>query len=670
MRYIIVGIIKKGKETYAYEVLPIGKNILNLKAATKVIPAEGHHKTEGIEFANAEIENGKIRITIGSPLRYPQYTMAREPIETKYAHAYKGILVGRCAVHKSGKLKEGIIYINGALKAYTYDQLKELKDVLESHKGCLANATIRENGTPEITTWNLTPEQRKKALFIYARPVLLDLVKANGETLQKIYKTADDAIKESARMSDEETKVNSDKVNAEEQFKDCIMQDGTLIKWMGDMENPVIPEGVETIGESLFAHNMQLKSVTLPSTVKKISPGAFMGCIDLREVKVDKNNIEDIGMASFFGTRKLKSYSLSPKTTTIGDYAFCGSGLEKIDLIMPYASNKGKFYKAGYGVVAKDAGIEILDTGEEGDSEVIKDINIGYGAFAKNNRLTSVEFISDKPLNIGARAFEDCGELKSIKGDYLVRYIGDSAFEGTSDLTDVKLENLFSPVLEHIGNRAFRNSNISGSIKLYKVKNIGDNAFESVALDKVTIYTDNLQKIGDRAFEWSGVRSVKFVADKNTMVKEVKLGDYCFADCERLHEVDIQKGVSITEGQGVFSACNVLDTVNLGSTKVIPKSAFLMCGSLCTVDLTDIDEVKDMAFSGTGLQYVVTNAKKLGAYSFAKTPLQKFVGENVTYVRSNAFSCCSRLTQCLLNKESYIAPRAFSETPMEKRYRG
>lgn len=669
MRYAIVGIIKEGKTILGYEALPITKDILELKAKPVFLKAKGNYDPKKIEFANAEVEKGEIKITIGALQRYPQFDKNKVPIPTKYHSAYKVILIGRCAVNKSGKLKEGIVYINGKLKAYSYEQFKELKKVLAENNGCMSNATIRDNGTPEITTWNLTNEQRKKALFIYAKPVLPDLVKANSALLHKVYEAADTVLstndETSARQADSSQNATST------EFDNCLMRDGVLIRWTGDKVNPVIPEGVTELGDNLFANNFQIKSVVLPSTLKKINTGAFMGCIELEKVQIDKNNIENIGNTAFFGTRKLKSYSLSPKTEVIGDYAFCGSGLEKIDLIMPYVKQKGKFYKAGSGVLADEGNFgetNMLENEADGDTEVIKDINIGYGAFAKNYRLTSVEFICDKPLNIGDRAFEDCGELRTIKGDYLVKSIGDSAFEGTSELKNVNIDNIFNPLLEHIGDRAFRNSNISGNIKLYNVKSVGMCAFESVALDNVTIYTENLEIIKDRAFEWSGVRRVKFIADRNLVgVKQINLGQYCFADCDRLIEVDIHKGIDVVGGKGVFSACANLDIVNLGDTSIVPHSAFLNCEALSTIDITDVKEVRDMAFAGTGLRYVITDATKIGAYAFSKTPLQKFVGKNVGCVGDRAFASCSMLNQCKF-KEGYTANRSvFQDTPLNKR---
>lgn len=61
-----------------------------------------------------------------------------------------------------------------------------------------------------------------------------------------------------------------------------ISDDNILTSWSGgDISNVVIPEGVVGIGERVFYENLNIKSVSVPSTLSSISSEAFYGCTNL-----------------------------------------------------------------------------------------------------------------------------------------------------------------------------------------------------------------------------------------------------------------------------------------------------------------------------------------------------------------------------------------------------
>lgn len=651
MRYVIIGVYKDAHEIVGYEVLPVTPQLLTLQVKPLYMSIDAGTKYPKMEFANAEIVKGKITLTVGSAERYPQYTGNRTPIQTKrYSHEHKIVLVARCAVRASSGLKEAIFWTNEGLKVYSYDQLQVLSEALVANRGCVANGSIRKtNGAPEITTWHLTPEQREKALYIYAKPVLKNLQQLNKAKLQAVQ----DAVATSSEPTKEPkvTKVTDQN----------IMLDGILVNWGGDPVNPEIPEGVKELGAELFSNSLSLKTVKLPSTLKVVGDGCFQGCINLEKVDIEHNNIEKLNDRSFFGTRNLKSYSLSPKTDSIGEYAFAGSGLEKIDLIMPNVKSKGKYYKAGSGEIG------ILENAEAGQHEVLKDINIGYGAFAKNYRLASVEFICDKPISIGERAFEDCEELRSIKGDYTVKYIGDGAFENTSELTDVDTQSMFSPLLTYVGDRAFHNSNIKGHITLWNnVTYIGTSAFESTQITKATVYIDSLKKMGLKAFSSSGLGSVRFTTVAPEM-KTLEIEPYCFGDCVKLTSISIPKNMRVKNGESLCASCSALSEVKLGGMTSIPSSAFFDCPSLTEMNLSNIKVINSLAFSATGLTNVQTSANRIEASAFSETPLESFEGKDVYYVGYMAFASCPRLKNVLVGKGCKLQKDMFKNSPYAKK---
>ena len=74
--------------------------------------------------------------------------------------------------------------------------------------------------------------------------------------------------------------------------------DNILVKYEGNEEDVVIPDGVIKIGEGAFA-NTKISSVTIPDSVKSIGEEAFMNCNHLGKVtmpddiKVSENAFEN-----------------------------------------------------------------------------------------------------------------------------------------------------------------------------------------------------------------------------------------------------------------------------------------------------------------------------------------------------------------------------------------
>ena len=105
--------------------------------------------------------------------------------------------------------------------------------------------------------------------------------------------------------------------------------DGTvLLADLGDAEECIVPEGVEEIREDAFSKNQFLRSVTLPSTLRSIGPGAFAET-GLEEVRFPAS-LRFIGEKAFSFCRKLRKAALPEGLETLGDQAFEGCPVEEI----------------------------------------------------------------------------------------------------------------------------------------------------------------------------------------------------------------------------------------------------------------------------------------------------------------------------------------------------
>lgn len=126
-----------------------------------------------------------------------------------------------------------------------------------------------------------------------------------------------------------------------------IQDDGTLeVTVSGAVTDVVIPSEyqgltVTAIGKSTFKMT-NIKTITLPDTIKSINDRAFAFC-DTLETIVIPDSVESIGMNAFAGCFNIKSINLPKKLKTIGKYAFNSVPIteitipKKVELIDEYA---------------------------------------------------------------------------------------------------------------------------------------------------------------------------------------------------------------------------------------------------------------------------------------------------------------------------------------------
>ena len=97
-----------------------------------------------------------------------------------------------------------------------------------------------------------------------------------------------------------------------------------LTSYNGDKENVVIPDTVDgkpivAVGGYCFDEDVDVKSVTLPKTVKSIGTKAFYHCYSLESVNLE--NVESVGKKAFAGCEKLDNLALE-SVQSIDEYAF------------------------------------------------------------------------------------------------------------------------------------------------------------------------------------------------------------------------------------------------------------------------------------------------------------------------------------------------------------
>lgn len=111
-------------------------------------------------------------------------------------------------------------------------------------------------------------------------------------------------------------------------FEDFEMDDtGVIVKYIGNDEAVVIPDGVRSIGDRAFAGCSSLKSIIIPSGVEVIRPLAFLNCENLTSVSFP-DTLRLIDARAFSGCANLFKIDL-PEGVELGTDCFAGTAWQR-----------------------------------------------------------------------------------------------------------------------------------------------------------------------------------------------------------------------------------------------------------------------------------------------------------------------------------------------------
>ena len=401
-----------------------------------------------------------------------------------------------------------------------------------------------------------------------------------------------------------------------------------------DMANLEIPEGVETIEDYCFYCCENIKSLTLPNSLKNIGKSAFDSCRGLTSLNLPEG-IETLGEAAFSACTYIKSIILPKSLKNVGSLAFNG-----------FTSLNTVNYS---GTLAQWCSINFM-----GDYS-------SPTAYAKELYINGEKIvdlvISEEIEKIGDYAFQRYTALKSVTLQSGVKIIGNNAFSICSNL---KSANILSD-LEEIEEEAFylcRNLDITlpSSLKIIQ----GD-AFYSCTINSMN-YLGSIEQwcaidFGDQDSNPASITRALCINGEtvtNLVVPEgvETIGEYAFYYCKNLISISIPSSVT-SIGSSTFAGCSssqitvASDNANYssheGSLYNKAQTELIRCvGGVSTITILDtVTSIGDYAFSSCSS---LTNIE---------------IPSRVTSIGYWAFSSCTNLTTLTINTQAgYVWQKA------------
>ena len=303
---------------------------------------------------------------------------------------------------------------------------------------------------------------------------------------------------------------------------------------------------LEVIGLHAFHGCKSLECIDIPSSVKKLGIGAFSKCFGLKQVNLNEG-LTTIEAKAFKGCEKLRSVSIPSTVVMIGEHAFYDcSGLEtvgiqcqseefeQVELIKGITNiMKGTFEKCQR---LKSISIppNVTEIGERAfyDCSILEDLELYEG-------LEKIE----------KEAFKWCGMLKIITIPPSVTVIGEHAFACCKRLREVEL----FPGTKKIENGAFMGchglsiiscpSFVPGEDHVSRLpdglETIGKDAFKSCALITIVIPA-TVKVIKEHAFD--GCNRLRCATLNDGLVE---IEDGAFDNCACLTSIDIPSTVRV-----------------------------------------------------------------------------------------------------------------------------
>lgn len=360
----------------------------------------------------------------------------------------------------------------------------------------------------------------------------------------------------------------------------------------------MIPGSVIDLEENAFSYCSGLTSITIPDSVASIAKGTFLYCSGLTSVTLG-DGVDNIGIEAFYGCSSLTNVLLGNAVTNIGIAAFGGC-----------ASLIGvkSWWKTGCGETA-------VTNAALPDSV----ISIGCGAFSGCAGLRRVSLPSGLTA-LADSVFEGCSSLVSVTIPAGVSSVGDWAFASCGSLAAV----WFTGNAPSAGSDVF-----SGSANVTVYIRQGTTEWDTTFADRPVVLLPFTYSLTDSAATltgYTGAGSAVVIPDVLENLPVTGIGDGVFGKCANMTSVRIPESVT-NIGFAAFYGCSGLTTIALPEGVVsIGASAFEACWELTAITIPPhVTRIED------------------GTFGFCRKLTRVELPDGLVFIGVNAFSVCDRL---------------------------
>lgn len=342
---------------------------------------------------------------------------------------------------------------------------------------------------------------------------------------------------------------------------------------------------VTSIGKNAFQDCTTIKSLHLPSSIKKIGNNAFDGCNNLKTIYCHRATPISIS-SSTFATDTYTGTLYVPRNSI--------------------ASYRSAFYWKDF---AKIAAIEGPDCDFEVNGLYYNVVDLAnrtceitfdtpyYTSYNQEEIVIpeSVEYQGRKfqVVGISHDAFRDSKRIKKLTIPKSIKSIGEDAFKGCTNLGYLSIDNSIETVKADFSGLSLDSVTFTGEGTL-----IPNWLKKNKNLKKVTFECPKVETVTDSAFY--NCTQLTTIELPHT-IKQT--GASSFEGCERLTDFKLPQTLCRI-GQRTFKNCSALSEIQFGSElKKIDAEAFLNCESLSSLNISEsIDSIADNAFNGcTGI---------------------------------------------------------------------
>lgn len=463
--------------------------------------------------------------------------------------------------------------------------------------------------------------------------------------------------------------------------------------WGTEIEQVIVEEGVESIGNRAFLGCSKLTSVKLPSTLTGIGNNAFASCTALEEIYLP-NSLNSFGTYVFDGCSSLKSIRIPKNITTISDgllanctsleKIYVPSGIKNINIYAFYSDNQLKevYYFGTHPTCYVDS-YNTPFTNATWINSCSDNHFYANGCDASCDFCNVTRTVPDHVYdNACDKNCNECG---------LVREVGEHVYDDDTDsqCNICSAERSFGKCGDcdwiRDGNKlSFANGTYLDEMELWEIglynieeivlgkgiTSIPYMAFSDCKnLEKVTMYSnwEDEVYIGYSAFQGCAKLKEFIALDDEGYEAPIfgYIGDNAFESCSALEKFPSIWGGEI--GWCAFYNCKNLKQIGAYYSK-IGQSAFENCVNLEYIGITEANKIEADAFYNTAYYNNTANWENNVLYigdALIKAKASKtgtyVIKDDIITIADNAFIYCGISDVHMPNTIRFIGDDAFSQ---------